>query len=152
MDNKKVNLNNKINVVESLKTTGKRLEDVGKKPYLQDGPYIKSKPYIKFYPYKEIIIPIPRPYKKINPVAKAELKQSTSYIEFEGVLEKETTLKLAELGCKLTEKENTRRFWPVLRRIGNPSVEDFRLADIGRQFWHGGCWKSRREGPQNSLI
>ena len=96
MDNKKVNLNNKINVVESLKTTGKRLEDVGKKPYLQDGPYIKSKPYIKFYPYK---------YKKINPVAKAELKQSASYIEFEGVLEKETTLKLAELGCKLTENK-----------------------------------------------
>lgn len=105
MDNKKVNLNNKINVVESLKTTGKRLENVDKKPYLQDGPYIKSKPYIKFYPYKEIIIPIPRPYKKINPVAKAELKQSTSYIEFEGVLEKETTLKLAELGCKLTENK-----------------------------------------------
>ena len=45
-------------------------------------------------------------------------------------------------GCKLTEKENTRRFWPVLRRIGDPAVDDFRLADIGRQFWHGGCWLS----------
>ena len=45
-------------------------------------------------------------------------------------------------GCKLTEKENTRRFWPVLRRVASPSVEDFRLADIGRQFWHGDCWLS----------
>ncbi len=43
-------------------------------------------------------------------------------------------------GCKLTEKENTRRFWPVLRRLNAPSAGDFRLADTGRQFWHGGYW------------
>ena len=43
-------------------------------------------------------------------------------------------------GCKLTEKENTRRFWPVLSRIAEPDVNDFQLADVGRQFWHGNCW------------
>ena len=45
-------------------------------------------------------------------------------------------------GCKLTEKENTRRFWPVLRRLSHPTANDFRLADIGRQFWHNSCWLS----------
>ncbi len=45
-------------------------------------------------------------------------------------------------GCKLTEKENTRRFWPILRRVASPTDGDFRLADIGRQFWHGDCWLS----------
>ena len=43
-------------------------------------------------------------------------------------------------GCKLTEKENTRRFWPVLSRLASPDVNDFRLADVGRQFWHDDCW------------
>ena len=43
-------------------------------------------------------------------------------------------------GCKLTEKENTRRFWPVLSRLSCPDVNDFRLADVGRQFWHGDYW------------
>lgn len=43
-------------------------------------------------------------------------------------------------GCKLTEKENTRRFWPVLSRIDAPDVNDFRLADVGRQFWHNEFW------------
>lgn len=43
-------------------------------------------------------------------------------------------------GCKLTEKENTRRFWPVLSRLSCPDVNDFRLADAGRQFWHGAYW------------
>lgn len=45
-------------------------------------------------------------------------------------------------GCKLTEKENTRRFWPVLTRLSEPGVNDFRLADVGRQFWHGDRWLS----------
>ncbi|MBP3730020.1 MAG: tRNA(5-methylaminomethyl-2-thiouridylate) methyltransferase [Mailhella sp.] len=45
-------------------------------------------------------------------------------------------------GCKLTEKENTRRFWPVLRHVSSPVADDFRLADIGRQFWLGQCWLS----------
>ena len=43
-------------------------------------------------------------------------------------------------GCKLTEKENTRRFWPVLRKMAAPDANDFRLADTGRQFWHGSYW------------
>ena len=43
-------------------------------------------------------------------------------------------------GCKLTEKENTRRFWPVLSRLSAPDVNDFRLADVGRQFWYGEYW------------
>ena len=43
-------------------------------------------------------------------------------------------------GCKLTEKENTRRFWPVLSRLAAPDVNDFRLADVGRQFWHENFW------------
>ena len=43
-------------------------------------------------------------------------------------------------GCKLTEKENTRRFWPVLSRLSEPDVNDFRLADVGRQFWYGDYW------------
>lgn len=43
-------------------------------------------------------------------------------------------------GCKLTEKENTRRFWPVLSRIDSLDVNDFRLADVGRQFWHDEFW------------
>ncbi|MCR5562210.1 MAG: tRNA(5-methylaminomethyl-2-thiouridylate) methyltransferase [Desulfovibrio sp.] len=38
-------------------------------------------------------------------------------------------------GCLLTERENTRRFWPVLTRRAHPTVDDFRLADLGRQFW-----------------
>lgn len=43
-------------------------------------------------------------------------------------------------GCKLTEKENTRRFWPVLSRLSAPDVNDFRLADVGRQFWYKDYW------------
>ena len=43
-------------------------------------------------------------------------------------------------GCKLTEKENTRRFWPVLSRLALPTANDFRLADTGRQFWTGDFW------------
>ena len=43
-------------------------------------------------------------------------------------------------GCKLTEKENTRRFWPVLSRLADPDVNDFLLADVGRQFWYEDRW------------
>ena len=43
-------------------------------------------------------------------------------------------------GCKLTEKANTRRFWPVLSRLAAPDAGDFRLADVGRQFWSGDYW------------
>jgi hypothetical protein len=45
-------------------------------------------------------------------------------------------------GCKLTEKENTRRFWPVLSKLVSPDVNDFRLADTGRQFWFHDRWLS----------
>ncbi|WP_298067959.1 tRNA(5-methylaminomethyl-2-thiouridylate) methyltransferase [uncultured Mailhella sp.] len=45
-------------------------------------------------------------------------------------------------GCLLTEKENTRQFWPVLRRLTRPCAADFRLAAVGRQFWHGDRWLS----------
>ncbi len=38
-------------------------------------------------------------------------------------------------GCMLTEKENARRYWPVLENLGTPDAADFRLANLGRQFW-----------------
>jgi hypothetical protein len=41
-------------------------------------------------------------------------------------------------GCRLTEKENARSYWPVLRYSPAPSVTDFRLANTGRQYWHIG--------------
>ncbi len=43
-------------------------------------------------------------------------------------------------GCRLTEKENARRFWPVLTRRPDPGPEEFELANIGRQFWAGKRW------------
>ena len=39
-------------------------------------------------------------------------------------------------GCKLTEKENARRYWPVLAHLPAPDSGDFTLANLGRQFWH----------------
>ena len=38
-------------------------------------------------------------------------------------------------GCRLTEKENARRYWPVLRSLPHPTAADFHLANLGRQFW-----------------
>lgn len=38
-------------------------------------------------------------------------------------------------GCMLTEKENARRYWPVLEALGTPSAIDFHLANLGRQLW-----------------
>ena len=38
-------------------------------------------------------------------------------------------------GCRLTEKENARRYWPVLRDMPHPVAADFHLANLGRQFW-----------------
>lgn len=105
MDINKNNLADKAKakIVESVNATGKRLEDVTAKPYLKDGGYLKDRPYLKFGPYREIIVPFPPPYKKINPVAGRDLKESASYIEFEGVLDKDLTAKLANAGCKLTD-------------------------------------------------
>ena len=45
-------------------------------------------------------------------------------------------------GCKLAEKENSRRYWPVLTRLKEPTVEDFELSNIGRQYWFGDHWLS----------
>ena len=39
-------------------------------------------------------------------------------------------------GCRLTEKENARSYWPVLAYTPSPSVIDFFLANTGRQYWH----------------
>jgi hypothetical protein len=38
-------------------------------------------------------------------------------------------------GCKLTERENARRYWPVLTHAPNPTAAEFHLANSGRQFW-----------------
>lgn len=51
-------------------------------------------------------------------------------------------------GCRLTERENARRYWCALTRLsagapaGGPTARDFRLAGIGRQYWReaGGRW------------
>jgi hypothetical protein len=45
-------------------------------------------------------------------------------------------------GCKLTERENARRYWPVLTHISNPAAAEFHLANSGRQFW-----SNAGEGP-----
>jgi len=39
-------------------------------------------------------------------------------------------------GCRLTEKENARSYWPVLSFTPSPTVADFALANTGRQYWH----------------
>lgn len=39
-------------------------------------------------------------------------------------------------GCRLTEQENARSYWPLLRHAPSPSANDFRLANTGRQYWH----------------
>ncbi|WP_165078589.1 MULTISPECIES: tRNA(5-methylaminomethyl-2-thiouridylate) methyltransferase [unclassified Desulfovibrio] len=51
-------------------------------------------------------------------------------------------------GCRLTERENARRYWLTLTRkptgagAGTPTAQDFRLAATGRQYWReaGGRW------------
>lgn len=51
-------------------------------------------------------------------------------------------------GCRLTERENARRYWLALTRkpagAGDdaPTAQDFRLAATGRQYWReaGGRW------------
>jgi hypothetical protein len=40
-------------------------------------------------------------------------------------------------GCRLTERENARRYWPLFKYPAAPDVEDFVLANRGRQFWGG---------------
>ena len=68
-------------------------------------------------------------------------------------------------GCRLTERENARRYWPVLtlRDAGPASpagelVDDFLLADLGRQFWreqdgqHYWCCIGRNNGDNKRLA
>lgn len=39
-------------------------------------------------------------------------------------------------GCRLTEKENARSYWPVLLHTQPPEAGDFELANTGRQYWN----------------
>ncbi|MDR0338929.1 MAG: tRNA(5-methylaminomethyl-2-thiouridylate) methyltransferase [Desulfovibrio sp.] len=40
-------------------------------------------------------------------------------------------------GCRLTERENARSYWPVLVHTPEATAVDFHLANTGRQFWLG---------------
>lgn len=66
-------------------------------------------------------------------------------------------------GCVLTEMENGRRYWPVLKKwrkfSGSPDwnecASDFRLARLGRQFWRAGvdAWLCvGRQKEDNNLL
>lgn len=52
-------------------------------------------------------------------------------------------------GCRLTEKESARRYWPLLQ-FSALRAEDFHLANVGRQLWHGRHWlvlaRNERDG------
>ncbi|MFV0421282.1 tRNA(5-methylaminomethyl-2-thiouridylate) methyltransferase [Oleidesulfovibrio sp.] len=56
-------------------------------------------------------------------------------------------------GCKLAERENARRYWPVLDRLPDPKARDFKLANVGRQYWSGNRWLSigRNKGDNEGL-
>lgn len=43
-------------------------------------------------------------------------------------------------GCKLAEKENASRYWQVLVHSPQPCAREFKLSNIGRQYWSGGRW------------
>lgn len=62
-------------------------------------------------------------------------------------------------GCRLTEKENARSYWPVLKYIEDARAADFHLANTGRQFWlfeHGEPprWLlvGRNQGDNDALM
>lgn len=56
-------------------------------------------------------------------------------------------------GCNLTERENSRRYWPVLKFSPTPSVADFKLSNVGRQYWSGKHWMSvGRNQIDNELL
>lgn len=48
-------------------------------------------------------------------------------------------------GCRLTEKENARHYWNILRFAPHPAPEDFILADTGRRYW-------RTQGEEHCLL
>lgn len=57
-------------------------------------------------------------------------------------------------GCKLAEKENARRYWPVLTRLPVPTPADFQLSNVGRQGWSDHLWMSsgRNEADNDALF
>lgn len=57
-------------------------------------------------------------------------------------------------GCMLTEKENARRYWPLLTHLDRPGAADYRLANVGRQLWHGDWWLciGRHQADNEALM
>lgn len=53
-----------------------------------------------------------------------------------------TDIPTAAGGCKLTEKENARRYYEVMQKVHNPTANDFYLANHGRQLWNDDIWVS----------
>lgn len=43
-------------------------------------------------------------------------------------------------GCLLTEPESVKRFRSLFKHIPSPSLNDFQLSKIGRQFWSNSNW------------
>ncbi len=43
-------------------------------------------------------------------------------------------------GCMLAEKENARRYWPLIQKLTPPTAKDFYLANLGRQHWFEDKW------------
>ncbi len=43
-------------------------------------------------------------------------------------------------GCLLTEAESAKRYFPILKHFPQHDPCDFRLANIGRQYWSGKYW------------
>ena len=39
-------------------------------------------------------------------------------------------------GCRLTERENARHYWPLRMHRTDASVDDYMLTGFGRQLWH----------------
>lgn len=39
-------------------------------------------------------------------------------------------------GCRLTERENARAYWPVFKYVPKAVAADFYLANTGRQYWN----------------
>lgn len=57
-------------------------------------------------------------------------------------------------GCKLTERENARSYWPVLKYAPTVTAGEFRLANTGRQYWAGSYWLAigRNQGDNEYLV
>ena len=55
-------------------------------------------------------------------------------------------------GCRLTERENARRFWPIFKYVERPEEKYFYLANVGRQFWAGRFWLSVGRHEQDNAC